>query len=185
MIAIASLSLLDPSQLEGHRRYLLRFAMSRGTGHDAAEDLVQEVFLAALDSAQRYSGASTLRTWLAGILLHKLADHRRRQARETSIDAHGEDGVEQLLRESGAWRNPEDALADRRFFQTFERCLEGLSRSAARAFLLRETLGLSTPEICARLDVSTTNCHVLLHRARVGLRDCLQQRWFAAERQAT
>lgn len=196
MTGAAALTFLDPSRLEAHRRYLLRFALGRVSERGAAEDLVQEVFLAALGSAQAFRGRSSLRTWLTGVLVHKLADHHRRQALLISLDAQrdaqGEDSIEELFRENGshvrlpgAWRDPEQALTDRRFFQAFEGCLQRVPGTAAHAFLLREMAGLSTEEICKELNVSATNCHVLLHRARLRLRDCLERRWFAPEGKAS
>jgi RNA polymerase sigma-70 factor, ECF subfamily len=181
---------IDVSELEQHRPYLVKFAALQIRRKEVAEDLVQEVFLAAIKGADRFSGKSSVRTWLTSILLHKISDHRGRAGRETSIEAlqeaDGEDSVEALFQASGRyvstpqeWRNPEDALIDRRFFETLEGCLARLSGTAARAFLLRELMGLSIAEICKEMDVSETNCSVLLHRARMGLRACLEYRWFA------
>ena len=180
---------IDVSELEQHRPYLVKFAALQIRQREVAEDLVQEVFLAAINGADRFSGRSSVRTWLTSILLHKIADHRGKAGRETSIDAlqeaDGADSVEALFQANGRyvsmpqeWRDPEDALTDRRFFETLEGCLARLSGTAARTFLLRELMGLSIAEICKEMDVSATNCSVLLHRARMGLRVCLENRWF-------
>jgi RNA polymerase sigma-70 factor (ECF subfamily) len=182
---------IDLAELDKHRTYLLKFATLQIREAHFAEELVQDTFLAALTAAERFAGGSSVRTWLTSILLHKIADHRRKAGREISIEAHqgedGTDGIEDLFRENGRyvempelWRTPEQALTERRFFEVLERCIQGLSETAARVFLLRELMGFGIEEICKELSVSTTNCSVHLHRARVRLRACLEKRWFAA-----
>jgi RNA polymerase sigma-70 factor, ECF subfamily len=181
------------SELEAHRPYLLKFAALHLRQADAAEDLVQEVFLAAIKSADRFAGRSSLRTWLTSILLHKIADHHGKAGREVSLDAQqerdGADSVEALFQANGhyvsmprEWRNPEEALTDRRFYAVLEACVERLSETAGRVFLLREMMGFSIEEICKELGISATNCSVLLHRARMRLRACLEERWFTQEK---
>jgi RNA polymerase sigma-70 factor (ECF subfamily) len=181
------------AELEEHRPYLLKFAALQLRQRELAEDLVQEVFLSALKGADGFSGRSSVRTWLTSILLNKIADHHRKAGREVSMDAlaeaDGEDGIDALFRRNGyyanmpqAWRNPEDSLTDQRFYEALEACVARLSAAAGRAFLLRELMGFSVEEICKELQVSTSNCHVLLHRARLRLRACLEERWFATER---
>ena len=79
-----------------------------------------------------------------------------------------------------AWADPEDALSQSEFFEVMERCMEGLPKNTARVFVLREVLGTDTAEICTELSITSNNCWVLLYRARMALRECLQQRWFGA-----
>ena len=159
---------------------------------DVAEDLVQETFLAALTAAGRFSGGSSVRTWLTAILIHKMGDHRRRAGREISIDAiaenEGVDDIESLFQANGryvempkSWGNPEAALTERRFFEALELCVQGLTTAAAQAFLLRELMGFEIDDICKEINVSATNCSVLLYRARMRLRACLETRWFAGD----
>jgi len=157
----------------------------------AAEDVVQETLLAAIQSAASFAGQSSVKTWLVGILKHKIIDAIRRRAREQPLEAAADDAA---LDELGAvfaedghfreppaeWGNPEAALAERKFFAVLERCLEGLPKNAARVFMLREVMGLETDEICKELSITPSNCWVLLYRARVALRACLEQRWFGA-----
>lgn len=180
-------------EFEEHRRYLFKFAMLQIRDQDAVEDLVQETLVAALGAADGFSGKSSVRTWLTGILLHKIVDLRRRTGRRqtVSIDSLQEEGgaeqVDVLFKENGRyqelprdWGDPEQALSQRRFLETLEKCVEGLPETAARVFLLREMMGLSTEEICSELGVSSTNCSVLLHRARLRLRECMEKRWLSA-----
>jgi RNA polymerase sigma-70 factor (ECF subfamily) len=190
-----SIRKLDPSELAGHRSYLLRFALRQVRRREVAEDIVQDVLLAAVKGAGGFSGRSSVRTWLTAILANKIVDYRRRVPREVSIEALGEadgfEGMEPMLGENGsfarlpqAWRSPEDSLTDKRSFETIESCLGQLSETGRRVFLLRELMGLSIEEICAQLDVSATNCSVILHRTRMRLRDCLEDRWLVKSPEA-
>ncbi|TAK83522.1 MAG: sigma-70 family RNA polymerase sigma factor [Betaproteobacteria bacterium] len=182
-----------PSELAEHRPYLLKFAVLQVGRKEIAEDLVQEVLLAALKGVDGFSGRSSVRTWLTAILLNKVADHRRLAAREVSIEAQeqalGTDSVEAMFQANGRyasmpqeWRSPEESLTDKRFFDALEACLRRLSELGKQVFLLRELMGLSIEEICKELGVTTTNCHVLLHRGRMRLRSCLEDGWFAGRR---
>jgi RNA polymerase sigma-70 factor (ECF subfamily) len=180
---------LDPSMwVERYGDYLFRYAMLRLRDRSASEDLVQETFLAALKNRGSFSGGSSEATWLVGILKHKLADHFRHQAREAPL----EDGD---LREhsdpasfdgSGHWvsgptdwgGNPADLYREKKFLDQFTKCLSGLSPNHANAFTLREIEGEDTEAICKVLNVSETNLWVILHRARMQLRQCLETHWF-------
>jgi len=158
----------------------------------AAEDVVQETLLAALQASSGFAGQSSVKTWLVGILKHKIIDAIRKQSREQPLetaddetDIHGlQDAIYQEdghFRESPAdWGDPEAALRQRKFFDVLERCMEGLPKKTSRAFMLREVMGLETEEICKDLGITSTNCWVLLYRARMALRECLEGRWFAA-----
>ena len=174
-------------ELEQTRPYLMRFALLQLRNETAAEDAVQETMLAALQGASRYAGQSSLKTWLVGILKHKIIDHLRRQAKEPqSYEATYED-FDNLFEEDGHWSEapgdwgrPEDTLEQKEFFKVLELCLETLPAATARVFMMREWLGLDTDEICKELKITATNCWVVLYRARMGLRACLEKRWFGA-----
>ena len=182
---------LQPDDLAEHRPYLLKFAVLQVGQKDVAEDLVQEVLLAAVKGVDGFSGRASVRTWLTAILLNKISDHRRLAAREVSIEAQeetlGVDGIEAMFQANGRyvsmpleWRNPEDSLTDKRFYEALEACLSRLSEVGRRVFLLREMMGMSVEEICRELGLSATNCSVLLHRGRMRLRGCLEDGWFAS-----
>jgi RNA polymerase sigma-70 factor (ECF subfamily) len=170
---------------------LLRFALLQLRDHSAAEDAVQETLLAAIQGASRFAGQSSVRTWLVGILKHKIVDSIRKAAREQPIDPQtGADGAEDLeaffaddghfAEPPGEWATPERSLEERRFFEALERCLQSLPRKTASAFTMRELMGLETEEICKELGISTSNCWVMLYRARMSLRACLERTWFLA-----
>jgi len=176
-------------ELETHRPQLLRFALMQLRDRGAAEDAVQETLVAALQGAASFAGQSSVRTWLIGILKHKIIDHLRRTAREKPLEGLPEEldlsDFEAAFAEDGHWReapadwgNPDQSLEQNRFFQALERCLEGLPTNTARAFMLREVMGLETAEICKELQISASNCWVMLYRARMSLRECLDMNWF-------
>jgi RNA polymerase sigma-70 factor (ECF subfamily) len=76
-----------------------------------------------------------------------------------------------------AWPGPEESMASRQFWTVFEICLTRLPDQTARVFMLREFLGFEASEICDRVGLTTSNCHVILHRARMRLRQCLEAGW--------
>jgi RNA polymerase sigma-70 factor (ECF subfamily) len=179
----------DPSEwVERYGDYLFRYAMLRLRDRSTAEDLVQETFLAALKGRNAFSGNSSESTWLVGILKHKIADHFRLQAREAPREKG--DLREQLdpspFDGSGHWANgptdwggnPADLYREKKFLDQLTKCLSGLSPNHANAFTLREIEGADTGEICKVLNVSETNLWVMLHRARMQLRRCLETHWF-------
>lgn len=157
-----------------------------------AEDVVQETLLAALQAGASFAGQSSVRTWLVGILKHKIIDAIRKQSREQPLESADDetdihDLQDAVYREDGHfrekpadWGDPEAALEQRKFFAVLERCMEALPKKTARAFMMREVMGLDTAEICKELGVTSSNCWVLLFRARMALRECLEGRWFAA-----
>ncbi|HJY76362.1 MAG TPA: sigma-70 family RNA polymerase sigma factor [Burkholderiales bacterium] len=174
---------LEHPQLAAHRPRLMKFALRHLRSRAQAEDAVQDTLVAALEGARRYAGQSSVGTWLIGILRHKIADCFRHDAREPRLApcAEGSDGVEQLFHEDGRWRappsdwgDPEAALGQREFFEALERALQRLPEKTARAFHLREVMGLSTEEICQALGVSAQNCWIMLYRARMSLRQSLE-----------
>ena len=185
----------DPAAwLDQHGDALYRFALARVRDPALAEDLVQETLLAALRARDSYAGAAAERTWLIAILKNKIIDHFRRSAREAPLpDEPDDDVIDALFRSPGnghwnrmpsRWDEPESALEQTHFWQVFQECLEGLPARQAQLFSLVEFEGLATEELCKLLAVSTSNVWVMLHRARLRLRECLEQNWFgpAAEK---
>ena len=178
------------SEVEALRPYLLRYASLQLRNPDAAEDAVQETLLAALSAEASYEGRANLRTWLTGILKHKIVDAIRRTSRETPLEAPDESAAEfdGLFDERGhwnehpsPWEDPDGALHQKQFLAALEACLRALPARTTQVFLMREHLGLETAEICKELRLTPTHCWVLLYRARMALRECLAKTWFAAQ----
>ena len=171
------------SRVERERPYLVRYASLQLRDSHAAEDAVQETLLAALAGQAGFGQRASLRTWLTGILKHKIIDVIRRASREAP--AASEDEFEALFDERGhwvempeAWPNPDTSLDQKQFFAALELCLKRLPEKTAQTFMMREHLGLETDEICKELGITSTHCWVLLYRARMALRECLTKEWF-------
>ena len=168
---------------------LLRFAKLQLRNEAAAEDAVSATLLAILEKPDAFRGGSSLRTYATGILKHKVIDHIRRCSRELEIEPLDEqsldDAIEALFEKDGHWRNeptawaePERALEQAQMMTALERCLEKLPARTARVFMMREWLEKETSEVCDELDITANNCHVMLFRARMLLRTCLDTNWF-------
>ena len=182
-------SLLSPEKwVNQHGDYLFRFALGRLRNPELAENAVQETFLAALKSEKSFSGQSTERTWLIGILKHKIIDHYRRKYREIPVTdlQHDKEAVDSFFDYTGQPKKfPKNWLPDQRklienseFWETFEDCLKHLPKITAEAFSLREIDKIKSEEICKILNINPTNLWVMLHRARLQLRGCLEINWF-------
>ncbi|MFA7242669.1 MAG: sigma-70 family RNA polymerase sigma factor [Sulfuricellaceae bacterium] len=178
-------------QLDGFRADLLRFAVLQLRDRAAAEDAVQEAMLAALEAAPRFDNRSQLKTWVFSILKHKIVDLIRRRSRapllERGVDESPGGIFDTLFDEQGHWQkderpadwgDPVKTLENARFWVVFEACLNHLPENTARVFMMREFLGFDTGEICQEMAITPTNCWVVLHRARMGLRLCLEETWF-------
>jgi len=172
---------LDPARwVEEFGDVLLRYALVRVGDRETARDLVQETLVAALRGRTDFAGRSSVKTWLVGILRHKIVDHFRRRSRELATPA--EDPEAGAFGEDGRWRvppqawdaDPSDALHRRQFWEALSRCLDDLPQRQASAFALREFEGLETAELGKVLGATPTNLWVILHRARLALRRCLE-----------
>jgi len=183
---------LDPQQwLTEHGDILYRFAMQRAQNEDLAADLVQETLLAAWKSKDSFSGNSTIRTWLVGILKHKWIDYLRKEIRQREHATLAEgDPTAWFDPNNGSWLkkpqqwddDPASLCQDTQFFQVLQTCVQNLPEKQRLVFDMREFQGLDSDEICKACDVSSTNVHVLLHRARLALRQCLETHWFGGEK---
>jgi RNA polymerase sigma-70 factor (ECF subfamily) len=174
--------------VDRHGDCLYRYALLRLRAPDLAADAVQETFLEALRGQASFAARSSERTWLIGILRHKILDHYRRSGREQAAlgAIPHEDAFESNFDRRGRWKvgtkawagEPSRTLETREFWDQFGRCLSRLPRSLADAFFLREVDGLRSEEIQELLGISPANLWARLHRARSLLRDCLESGWF-------
>ncbi len=178
-----------------HWKALYQYALTRLADASVAEDLVQETFLAGLKSAERFKGESTVRNWLVGILRHKIIDHfrsqfRRQQLELPIVDDESEsdlfDGRGRWVRPPIIWNtDPHQALQSQEFRRVLSECLGTILPDRRTVLLLRTVEGLSADEICKQLEITPTYMWVLMHRARAGLRRCLEERWFKKREKST
>ncbi len=163
---------------------LFHFALARVNNREVAEDLVQETFLAAVKSQENFKGHSSEKTWLFGILKHKVIDHYRKRKNIIYEQDLGRapDNLDDFFDAKGAWQirpehwsaNPGKSQEVKEFIDHFYRCLSELPKRSADVFAHREIDGLSTREICNLLDITSSNCWVILYRTRMLLRKCLE-----------
>jgi len=179
---------LEPAGwVERHGDVMFRYTLVRVASEDAAENLVQETFLAALKSRDNFSGRSSERTWLMGILKHKILDHYRKRGREIATEDIDDatDPADDLFDAKGHWTvgpthwtNPEGSLEKEAFWDVLFSCLDRLPDRLQRCFTMREVDGLPGTEVCKVLGITETNLWVMIHRARGRLRRCIETSWF-------
>ena len=182
----------DPEAwVDAHADALFRYALLKVRDLEAAEDLVQETFLAAIQSRGSFRGASALRTWLIGILRHKILDRMRQSTRQRTMNEDADDSfVDDQFDHNGRWivrpgtwqMDPARLLENREFWQIFQACLEAVPERLGDAFSLRVMNEIESEEVCKLLEVSSTNLWVMLHRARARLRACIEANWFESKR---
>jgi len=182
------------AQLIAQRSYLMRFARLQLRNDTWAEDAVSETILAALAKPLAFEARSQLKTWLVGILKHKIIDSMRQRQREVTLDSGSDDDNADPLEhiafktdghfaeKPADWGNPEQDLKNRQFMTIMDACTQKLPPVQGRLFLMREWLEMSSEDICKELGLTSTNLYVQLHRARLRLRECLELNWFAAAR---
>ncbi len=181
----------DPDRwVDEHGDCLYRYALTRVRKEEVAEDLVQETLLVAVRTHEKFGGRSTERSWLVGILKNKICDHFRKLGRETNFtdleffsDEHSDkfDGDNYWIHERGPsdWKpEGEEAMKRAEFWQALQGCLGKMPERVAQVFMLREMDDLPSKEVCETLQISEANLWVMLHRARMALRQCLEMNFF-------
>lgn len=188
---VAASAPTDPERwVDEHGDVLYRYALERVRKPEVAQDLVQETLFAALRSYKKFAGQSSVRSWLCGILKHKLCDYYRKRGRETSftdLEFLAGECAEKFVPEGywvhmngpKEWKPEADEVMHRdEFWQTMRDCLSKLPERIATVFMMREMDEIDSKEICATLLISDSNLWVMLHRARMALRECLAMNWF-------
>jgi RNA polymerase sigma-70 factor (TIGR02943 family) len=187
----------DPERwVELYGDYLFKFAMMRLRDPATAEDLVQETFLAALKGGKNFAGRSAEKTWLASILKNKIFDYYRKASRETSftdLEFYSNEESDRFVAEGTLkggwvhelgpreWSSPGASLDNEEFWRTIHDCSAKLPKNVSTVFTLREIDGVESKEICEMLGISPNNLWVMLHRARMALRRCLEINWFGKD----
>ncbi|WP_096779009.1 RNA polymerase factor sigma-70 [Zobellella denitrificans] len=175
---------------EALRRQMLRFARLQLKDAHLAEDAVQEALLGALKYADSFKGQAAYKNWVFAILRNKIADIIRKNQRLIAVSSLGGDEEQDpealLFNRSGRWHreempvrwsSPEASFEDEQFWTIFEFCLEHLPANQGRVFMMREFINLESSEICHELELTVSNLNVLLYRARLRLRECLENKW--------
>jgi RNA polymerase sigma-70 factor (ECF subfamily) len=174
--------------LNAHGDYLYRFALARLKDPHHAEDALQETMLAAIKN-NSYQGESAVRTWLTGILKHEIIDLQRKQIREQPvsdiIDLDNSDtSMDDFFDQSGHWLDrpqtlnmPDGSLEQKQFLTILDACINKLPAKLKVMFMLRDVQELDNENICKELNITSTNAWVMLYRARMGLRKCLELNW--------
>lgn len=183
--------LTDPVFLDDLRRQMLRFAVLQLDNEAQAEDAVQEALVGALKNVASFERKAALKTWVFAILKHKITDLLRYRKRWVDVDKHqdalDDESMPSVFDTRGFWHQddrpnrwaqPVEAIDDAHFWRVFEACLDNLPPVQARVFMMREFIELDAGEICQAVELTTSNLHVLLHRARLRLRRCLEMNWF-------
>ncbi len=163
---------------------LFRYARLRVADRANCEELVQETFLAALKGKENFKGQCEFSTWLVGILKHKIMDHFRRQERHATDTLPDDEAVDGMFSRFGKWKkfprrwqiNPEDSAIESEVLPMLQRCMEALPETQRQAFILSVMDEQNSDVVCKTLSVTSTNLYVLLHRARLRLRDCLEKK---------
>ena len=179
-----------------HGDDLFRFALARVRDRSDAEDLAQDTFVAALAAREHFHGDSSEKNWLLGILKNKIADYFRKRSRECSMTNLEFLKAEQadLLHGNGPhkecwihrlgpkqWAASETSLEREEFWELLNNCCEKLPQNVGQVYAMREIDDRSTEDICETLEISPNNLWVMLHRARMALRRCLEIHWFSRE----
>jgi RNA polymerase sigma-70 factor (ECF subfamily) len=194
-MTIDSTDINDPLFLHEVRQQMLRFATQQLDNVAEAEDAVQEALIGALKSVGAFRGKAALKTWIFAILKNKIADSFRRKTRLAEVsrllDDNEDSAIEDTLFDAkgvwlpqanpAEWRNPESCMMDKDFWRIFEACLDHLPQQQSRVFMMREFINLSSQEICDTAGITLTHLNVLLYRARLRLRTCLENRWFVGD----
>lgn len=169
--------------------YLFRIAMSRIKSREAAEDIVQETMISAHNARDKFEGRSSVKTWLVSILRNKIIDYARKAGREQTVsydDLGSDTVVEQNFNSFGIWSrwhgewqgSPEKLVEHQRFLEQLQDCVRHLPDNLRRVLVMKTFDDLSTDEVCRELEITANNLWVILYRARLRLRECLDANWF-------
>ena len=181
------------SWVEAYSDKMYSWALYKTNNRETAEDLVQETFIAAFQSFEKFEGLNNPKTWLFGILNHKIADHYRKVYRNPIVNESGrnpeagKDFLETFFDADGSWIKeqrpqpwPEDSdlLDDTEFVKILQVCMEKLPSNWFAAINLKYLEEKKGEQICQELQITPTNFWQILHRAKLHLRKCLEVHWF-------
>ncbi|WP_303818716.1 sigma-70 family RNA polymerase sigma factor [Actinobacillus minor] len=183
------LTYITEMQIEEIRQQMLKFAILQLNDFDLAEEVVQEAFVSAYKNAQSFRGKAALKTWIFAILKYKIIDAINQKKRLISVSEFVENNEQSIFFDHTGywildtydpkeWEDVSHLTYKEEFWTIFDLCLNHLPAQQARIFMMREHLELSTTQICQECEISISNLHVILHRARLQLQSCLSKHWF-------
>lgn len=180
---------ISAEQLNEIRCQMIKFALLQLKDPHLAEDVVQEALASAYKNADKFKGKSALKTWVFAILKNKIIDLIHQRSRTLLMseidDGEGENhffdeqnhwNVQYF--EPNEWKNVQSSTYKQEFWLIFEACLSHLPAQQGQIFMMREFLEMTTEEICQTCEISASNLHVILYRARLQLQACLSKNWF-------
>lgn len=187
----------DAVFMEDLRSQMFKFAQLQVNDTQLAEDAVQEAMISAYQNINKFGRQSALKTWVFSILKNKLIDLLRKEKRHTAAsqleegsNVNGNELIDTLFMENGHWQKherprkwdqPEHGVENKHFWRVFDACLNALPEKYSRLFMMREFLEMETEEICHNEELSVSNLNVTLYRARLRLRECLEDNWYQTE----
>lgn len=169
---------------------LYSYAINHGFNEEGAQDMVQETFLSAWQSMDRFQGKASVKNWLFVILKSKISDHFRKDINNMAkVAVQQEYNDDAYFDEEGHWReeaypkdwhvNLSDPLEVKDFYKVFHSCKNKLKEIQSAVFIMKYVDELGSEDICKDLGITSSNYWVLLHRAKVQLRACLQKYWLS------
>ena len=185
-------NVVDPEQwVDAYGDYLYRYALMRLKNPTTAEDVVQETFLAGVKNLEKFDGRVDIKYWLRGILRNKVVDYIRKAVREDVVeDAEARDIMDNFwfkysglpARDPAPWEfDPHNDFEKREFWRALKECMAKLKGPTQTAFSLKMLEGTSSEEVCKILDITPNNLWVMMHRARLQLKKCLEKNWAVAK----
>jgi RNA polymerase sigma-70 factor (ECF subfamily) len=188
----------DTVFMEDLRSQMIKFALLQVRDSQLAEDAVQEAMISAYKNIDRFGRKSASKTWVFSILKNKVIDLLRKEKRHTAVsqledgpNLNGDELLDTLFKENGHWNKherpqkwdqPEHGVENQHFWRVFDACLNALPDKYGRLFMMREFLEMDTAEICHNEELTVSNLNVTLYRARIRLRECLEDNWYQKER---
>lgn len=166
---------------------LYRYALPRVNDSEVAKDLVQDTFLAAWRNHENFKGEISEKNWLYAILKNKIIDHFRKASTRLTDSLPGMADDDPYFDEAAHWKqsaypkewdNSDGLVAKKEFYEVLRNCKTKLKHIQDTAFTMKYLDGLDSEEICKVLNLTTSNYWVLIHRAKLQLRACLEKNWF-------
>lgn len=186
-IAMQTVKLTPEKWVDRYADYLYNYVISRVNDEDTAKDLIQETFIAGLNSAKNFKGQASERTWLVAILKRKIIDHYRKisskkgkaevkRTYSTASDSEG-DWLEEQVADPFSIRE-NDLIENEELGMALQACIDALPDKQKQVFVMKTISGISTEDICKELKINPSNLWVIIHRARTALMGCLNKNWF-------